>query len=48
VLQQSFDPIVEAHTGRDLIPEMVHGRGPKEGMAGQDYSGMYCALLTMG
>jgi len=48
IFHQSFDPIVEAHTGRDLIPEMVHGRGPKEGMAGQDYSGMYCALLTMG
>jgi len=47
-LQQSFDPIVEAHTSRDLIPEMVHGRGPKEGMAGQDYSGMYCALLIVG
>eukprot|EP00494_Astrolonche_serrata_P002884 UN02890 len=31
-LQQSFDPIIEAHTGRDLIPEMVHGRRPKEGM----------------
>ncbi|RLN12171.1 hypothetical protein C2845_PM09G00060 [Panicum miliaceum] len=48
IFHQSFDPIVEAHTCRDLIPEMVHGRGPKEGMAGQDYSGMYCALLTMG
>ncbi|RLM55000.1 hypothetical protein C2845_PM10G00950 [Panicum miliaceum] len=48
IFHQSFDPIVEAHTCRDLIPEMVHGRGPKEGMAGQDYSGMYCALLTVG
>uniref|UniRef100_A0A452XG66 Increased DNA methylation 1 C-terminal domain-containing protein n=1 Tax=Aegilops tauschii subsp. strangulata TaxID=200361 RepID=A0A452XG66_AEGTS len=46
--QQSFDPIIEAHTGRDLIPEMVHGRRPKEGMPGQDYSGMYCAVLTVG
>ncbi|RCV19757.1 hypothetical protein SETIT_4G001200v2 [Setaria italica] len=48
IFHQSFDPIIEVHTKRDLIPEMVHGRGPKEGMAGQDYSGMYCALLTVG
>nr|CAB3469149.1 unnamed protein product [Digitaria exilis] len=48
LLQQSFDPIIEVNTHRDLIPEMVHGRGPKDGMAGQDYSGMYCALLTVG
>ncbi|KAM3205971.1 hypothetical protein ACQJBY_061575 [Aegilops geniculata] len=48
VIHQSFDPIIEAHTGRDLIPEMVHGRRPKEGMPGQDYSGMYCAVLTVG
>lgn len=25
VLQESFDPIVEATTGRDLIPVMVYG-----------------------
>ncbi|VAI68058.1 unnamed protein product [Triticum turgidum subsp. durum] len=48
VIHQSFDPIIEAHTGRDLIPEMVHGRRPKEGMPGQDYGGMYCAVLTVG
>ncbi|WVZ82993.1 hypothetical protein U9M48_030186 [Paspalum notatum var. saurae] len=48
IFHQSFDPIIEAHTGRDLIPEMVNGRGPKDGMSGQDYSGMYCALLTVG
>ncbi|KAL5651308.1 hypothetical protein ACJX0J_036766, partial [Zea mays] len=48
IFHQSFDPIREALTGRDLIPEMVNGRGPKEGMPGQDYSGMYCALLTVG
>ncbi|TVT99330.1 hypothetical protein EJB05_55330 [Eragrostis curvula] len=48
VFHQSFDPIIEAHTGRDLIPEMVHGRGPKDGMPGQDYSGMYCVVLTLG
>lgn len=48
IIHQSFDPIVEANTGRDLIPEMVNGRRPKDGMPGQDYSGMYCALLTVG
>ncbi|XP_062227788.1 uncharacterized protein LOC133926064 [Phragmites australis] len=48
IFHQSFDPIIEAHTGRDLIPEMVNGRGPKDGMPGQDYSGMYCAVLTLG
>ncbi|CAL5045151.1 unnamed protein product [Urochloa decumbens] len=48
IFHQSFDPIIEVHTKRDLIPEMVHGRGPKDGMSGQDYSGMYCALLTVG
>uniref|UniRef100_A0ACD5XXA6 Uncharacterized protein n=1 Tax=Avena sativa TaxID=4498 RepID=A0ACD5XXA6_AVESA len=48
IIHQSFDPIVEAHTGRDLIPEMVNGRRPKDGMPGQDYSGMYCAVLTLG
>lgn len=48
IIHQSFDPIVEAHTGRDLIPEMVNGRRPKDGMPGQDYSGMYCAVLLSG
>ncbi|CAM0912296.1 unnamed protein product [Alopecurus aequalis] len=48
IIHQSFDPIVESHTGRDLIPEMVHGKRPKEGLPGQDYSGMYCAVLTLG
>ncbi|XP_062233871.1 uncharacterized protein LOC133931052 isoform X2 [Phragmites australis] len=48
IFHQSFDPIIEAHTGRDLIPEMVGGRRPKDGMPGQDYSGMYCVVLTLG
>lgn len=48
IIHQSFDPIIEVHTGRDLIPEMVNGRRPKDGMPGQDYSGMYCAVLTLG
>ncbi|KQK20091.1 uncharacterized protein LOC100842921 [Brachypodium distachyon] len=48
IIHQSFDPIIEANTGRDLIPEMVNGRRPKEGMPGQDYSGMYCAVITLG
>ncbi|KAL5211167.1 hypothetical protein ABZP36_022014 [Zizania latifolia] len=48
IIHQSFDPIIEVHSGRDLIPEMVNGRRPKEGMPGQDYSGMYCAVLILG
>ncbi|KAL6848258.1 hypothetical protein ACP4OV_022386 [Aristida adscensionis] len=27
---------------------MVNGRRPRDGMPGQDYSGMYCVLLTLG
>ncbi|XP_015694144.1 uncharacterized protein LOC102710214 isoform X2 [Oryza brachyantha] len=48
IIHQSFDPIIEVQSGRDLIPEMVNGRRPKDGMPGQDYSGMYCAVLTIG
>uniref|UniRef100_A0A0E0PSA8 PHD-type domain-containing protein n=1 Tax=Oryza rufipogon TaxID=4529 RepID=A0A0E0PSA8_ORYRU len=48
IIHQSFDPIIEVQSGRDLIPEMVNGRRPKDGMPGQDYSGMYCAVLTLG
>ncbi|KAL5225641.1 hypothetical protein ABZP36_012280 [Zizania latifolia] len=48
IIHQSFDPIIEVLSGRDLIPEMVNGRRPKDGMPGQDYSGMYCAVLTLG
>uniref|UniRef100_A0A0E0L6P8 Zinc finger PHD-type domain-containing protein n=1 Tax=Oryza punctata TaxID=4537 RepID=A0A0E0L6P8_ORYPU len=48
IIHQSFDPIIEVQSGRDLIPEMVNGRRPKDGMPGQDYSGMFCAVLTLG
>ncbi|XP_072967202.1 uncharacterized protein [Typha angustifolia] len=44
IFHESFDPIVEATTGRDLIPSMVYGRTVRD----QDYSGMYCAVLTDG
>ncbi|XP_020112429.1 uncharacterized protein LOC109726993 isoform X2 [Ananas comosus] len=44
IFHESFDPIVEATTGRDLIPVMVYGRTVRD----QDYSGMYCAVLTVG
>lgn len=38
-----FDPIVDAVTGRDLIPRMVYGKNMRE----QDFSGMFCAVLTV-
>ncbi|KAG6522189.1 hypothetical protein ZIOFF_019327 [Zingiber officinale] len=41
---ESFDPIIEATTGRDLIPSMVYGRTVRD----QDFSGMFCAVLTVG
>ncbi|CAI0407569.1 unnamed protein product [Linum tenue] len=43
IFQECFDPIVDLTTGRDLIPLMVYGKNSK----GQDYGGMYCALLTV-
>uniref|UniRef100_A0A251KR14 Zinc finger PHD-type domain-containing protein n=1 Tax=Manihot esculenta TaxID=3983 RepID=A0A251KR14_MANES len=42
IFQECFDPIVDA-TGRDLIPLMVYGKNSK----GQDYGGMYCAVLVV-
>uniref|UniRef100_A0A2P2MRF5 PHD-type domain-containing protein n=1 Tax=Rhizophora mucronata TaxID=61149 RepID=A0A2P2MRF5_RHIMU len=42
IFQECFDPIVDS-TGRDLIPLMVYGKNSK----GQDYGGMYCAVLTV-
>ncbi|KDP29214.1 hypothetical protein JCGZ_16603 [Jatropha curcas] len=42
IFQECFDPIVDT-TGRDLIPLMVYGKNSK----GQDYGGMYCAVLTV-
>ncbi|KAG1361365.1 putative increased DNA methylation 1 [Cocos nucifera] len=44
IFHESFDPIVDAVTGRDLIPTMVYGRTVRD----QDYGGMYCVLLTVG
>ncbi|XVF07796.1 hypothetical protein REPUB_Repub06bG0170500 [Reevesia pubescens] len=43
IFHECFDPIVDATTGRDLIPCMVYGRNLK----GQEYGGMYCAVLTI-
>ncbi|KAF2307479.1 hypothetical protein GH714_029023 [Hevea brasiliensis] len=42
IFQECFDPIVDK-TGRDLIPLMVYGKNSK----GQDYEGMYCAVLVV-
>ncbi|XP_044425684.1 uncharacterized protein [Triticum aestivum] len=44
IFHESFDPIIQAGTGRDLIPAMVYGRSVRD----QDYTGMYCAVLTVG
>ncbi|XP_074588899.1 uncharacterized protein LOC141844801 isoform X1 [Curcuma longa] len=44
IFHESFDPIVEASTGKDLIPSMVYGRSVK----GQDFAGMYCPVLIVG
>ncbi|CAL9152453.1 unnamed protein product [Musa hybrid cultivar] len=44
IFHESFDPIVESTTGRDLIPSMVYGRTVKD----QDFGGMYCSVLTVG
>ncbi|GMI84757.1 hypothetical protein like AT2G36720 [Hibiscus trionum] len=43
IFHECFNPIVDATTGRDLIPCMVYGRNLK----GQEYGGMYCAVLTV-
>ncbi|XP_051113826.1 uncharacterized protein LOC127239631 isoform X2 [Andrographis paniculata] len=42
IFRECFDPIV-AKSGRDLIPIMVHGKN----ISGQDFSGMYCAVLIV-
>uniref|UniRef100_A0ACD5ZHA8 Uncharacterized protein n=1 Tax=Avena sativa TaxID=4498 RepID=A0ACD5ZHA8_AVESA len=44
IFHESFDPIIQSTTGRDLIPAMVYGRSVRD----QDYTGMYCAVLTVG
>ncbi|RZC77214.1 hypothetical protein C5167_001356 [Papaver somniferum] len=43
IFHDRFDPIVDATTGRDVIPAMIYGRNNKV----QDYGGMYCAVLTI-
>ncbi|KAK7345466.1 hypothetical protein VNO77_16070 [Canavalia gladiata] len=43
MFHECFDPIVDAATGRDLIPAMVYGRN----LQTQDFGGMYCALLIV-
>ncbi|KAI3447531.1 hypothetical protein Pfo_004196 [Paulownia fortunei] len=43
IFHDCFDPIVDSETGRDFIPSMVYGRN----IRGQDFSGMYCAILTV-
>ncbi|KAJ1419462.1 Zinc finger, PHD-type [Sesbania bispinosa] len=43
MFHECFDPIVDAATGRDLIPTMVYGRN----LQNQDFGGMYCALLMV-
>ncbi|KAK7402099.1 hypothetical protein VNO78_14096 [Psophocarpus tetragonolobus] len=43
IFHERFDPIVDSTSGRDFIPAMLFGRN----IRGQDFSGMYCALLTV-
>lgn len=41
IFTESFDPIVDATSGRDLISLMVYSRSIRD----QDFRGMYCAVL---
>ncbi|WVZ78339.1 hypothetical protein U9M48_026069 [Paspalum notatum var. saurae] len=43
IFHETFDPIIQVTTGRDLIPAMVYGRSARD----QDYTGMHCAVLTV-
>ncbi|KAL3642636.1 hypothetical protein CASFOL_013451 [Castilleja foliolosa] len=43
IFHDSFAPIIDSETGRDFIPSLVYGRN----IRGQDFSGMYCAILTV-
>ncbi|KAJ0260155.1 Acyl-CoA N-acyltransferase with RING/FYVE/PHD-type zinc finger domain-containing protein [Hirschfeldia incana] len=43
ILHERFDPISESGSRGDLIPAMLYGRKAK----GQDFSGMYCTMLTV-
>ncbi|XP_020598610.1 increased DNA methylation 1-like, partial [Phalaenopsis equestris] len=42
-VQESFDPIVDPISGRDLIPSLVYGRNTRN----QDFGGVYCMVLTV-
>ncbi|BFI06614.1 hypothetical protein MPTK1_2g04330 [Marchantia polymorpha subsp. ruderalis] len=41
IFSESFDPIVDESSGRDLIPLMVHSRSIRD----QDFGGMHCVVL---
>ncbi|MCO5567531.1 hypothetical protein L7F22_021225 [Adiantum nelumboides] len=41
IFVESFDPIIDATSGRDLISVLVHSRSIRD----QDFGGMYCAVL---
>ncbi|KAH7281461.1 hypothetical protein KP509_36G048800 [Ceratopteris richardii] len=41
IFTESFDPIIDATSGRDLISLMVYSRSIRD----QDFQGMYCAVL---
>ncbi|XP_020211987.1 increased DNA methylation 1 isoform X2 [Cajanus cajan] len=43
IFHECFNPIVDAASGRDLIPAMVYGRNVRN----QEFGGMYCALLIV-
>ncbi|MCI31298.1 RING/FYVE/PHD zinc finger protein [Trifolium medium] len=43
IFHEQFDPIVDSSSGRDFIPTMLFGKN----IRGQDFAGMYCAVLTV-
>ncbi|XP_068341219.1 uncharacterized protein [Pyrus communis] len=43
IFHDCFDPIVDAESGRDLIPAMVYGRNVRS----QEFGNMYCAILMV-
>ncbi|KAK8916809.1 Zinc finger CCCH domain-containing protein 19 [Platanthera zijinensis] len=43
IFRESFDPIIDPISGRDLMPSMVYGKN----MRRQDYGGVYCMVLTL-
>ena len=40
-MQESFDPIIDLTSGRDLLPDMVYSQE----LGSWDYTGMYSVLL---